>query len=267
MFSHINKNKTYVKQIQETLGITADGIAGPNTLKSLKEYYGSEVVSINGKFVPLNNKHNYIVEHDLSLYELADGTKPFYRRKTSPDTICMHWGGNNPRNLWMYFHNCKGSYKSTHFAIGRDPRDNNRVEIMQFVDTSLATWHAGKFNKYSVGIDISQPVEARHLKRAEQNGYQGVEVVENISSRGPSEMLSIDPEVAEVAKHFLQDLRVAMGLQHKPICKHEEVMGIDEAREFSLVSHLNLSKAKWDCNRTWAQHMWFAIDDDDLGNV
>jgi len=77
-------------------------------------------------------------------------------------------------------------------------------------------------------------------------------------------MLSLDPEVAAVAKSYITDLRVAKGLQYKPILKNEDTMGIDEAAEYSVISHLNISRAKWDICLPWSEKLHFAINDDEL---
>lgn len=259
MFEHINKNRAYVMQIQEEVGTAVDGVAGPNTLKAVKEYYGCEVVCHNGKFVPLHNSTDYLVEHDLSLYELPDGTRNWCHRSKPAESICLHWGGHTPRNLYRIFYNSKSRHVSTHFAIGRDPRDNNRIEVMQFLDTALQAYHAGKFNKFSVGIDISQSVQAKHINVALKNGHN-VEVIEN-TGRGEKEMLSLDPEIAAVAKAFIEDLRIAMEIDDKPICKNEEVYGIYDACAFSIISHMNISKRKWDCALPWAELLHHQIED------
>lgn len=259
MFEHINRNKAYVMQVQKEIGVPVDGIAGPQTLKALKEFYGCEVICHNGKFVPLHNSYDYVVEHDLSLYELPDGTRNWCYRSQPAETICLHWGGHTARNLYRIFYNTKSRHVSTHFAIGRDPRDNNRVEVMQFLDTALQSYHAGKFNKFSVGIDVCQSVEAKHINTALENGHD-VSVIDN-PGRGPDQMISLDPELAAVAKNFIADLRRAMEIEHKPICKDEEVYGIYDAAEFSIVSHLNVSKRKWDITGEWAKHLHWDIED------
>lgn len=263
MFEHINRNKAYVMQTQKELGVKVDGVVGPKTFEAIKDFYGCEVIAHNGKFVPLNNKLKYVVEHDLSLYELPDGTKNWCHRSQPAETICLHWGGHNARNLYRIFFNTKSRHVSTHFAIGRDPRDNNRIEVMQFLDTGLQAYHAGKFNKFSVGIDICQSVETRHINTALENGYD-VKVIDN-PGRGDKQMISLDPELAEVAREFIKDLRVAMEIDHKPICKDEEIYGIYEAANFSIVSHLNLSARKWDVASCWAKHLHHAIDDGQSG--
>jgi len=262
MFKHINKNVPYVQKIQEMIGTRADGVAGKNTLKKLKEYYNSEIIAHNGKFIPLNNSKDYIVEHDLSLHTLPDGEQPWYYRKNKIDTICMHWGGLNARHCYRVFYNCKGSHVSSHFLIGRDPRDNNRIEIIQCLDTALVSYHAGKFNKYSVGVDICQHPEVRYATKTKSYGYDSHEI-DNHSSRGPDKMMSLDPELAEVAKSFIEDLRVALELDDKPILKSEELMGIHELTEFSIVSHMNVSNKKWDIVEAWAKDLHWAINDED----
>ena len=261
MFEHMNKsNPVYVKKMQKDLGLKADGIAGPNTLKAVKEHFGCEVISHNGQFLPLNNSFNYIVEHDLSLYELPDGTKNWRFRKTAPETICMHWGGLNARHCYMVFYNSNGNHVSSHFLIGRDPRDNNRIEILQCLDTSLVAYHAGKFNGASVGIDICQHPETKFQKKTESFGYN-TEVIKNTGARGPEEMMSLDPELAEHARAFIHDLRVALSLDHKPILRSEETLSINELTEYSIVSHMNVSKKKWDICSTWAKDLHWALED------
>ena len=263
MFEHINRNPVYVKQVQEMVGTKADGIAGPKTLKKLKEYYDCEVICHNGKFVPLGNSEDYVVEHDLSLYELPDGEKPWRYRNGSIDTICLHWGGLNARHCYRVFYNCKGSHVSSHFLIGRDPRDNNRIEVIQCLDTALVSYHAGKFNKYSVGVDICQHPEVRWADKSRKYGYDTHEI-ENTSHRGPDSMMSLDPELAKVAKAFIQDLRFALELNHKPILKDDEVYGIHTLTYFSVVSHLNVSNKKWDICEPWGKELhWDIYDGED----
>lgn len=253
MFEYANKiNKSRIKLLQKEIGVKADGIIGPGTLKALKNHWGCEVIAVNGMPVPLNNSSDYVVEHDLSLYELPDGTQNWCRRSNKPESICMHWGGFNARHLFRIFYNSKSRHVSTHFGIGRDPKDNNRIEVMQYLDTGLQAYHAGKFNKFSVGIDICQAVEAKHLDEAIKGGHN-VCVIENYSSRGPSEMLSLDPEIAVVAKAFIEDLKKVLEIDDKPVCRDEEVYGINEAAKFSVVSHLNVSAKKWDVALPWAK--------------
>lgn len=255
MFEHANrKNSAYIKSLQVKAGVKADGVIGPNTLSALKKLWGCEVIAHNGLPVPLNNTENYVVEHDLSLYELPDSTKNWCNRSQNPETICLHWGGHNARHLYRIFYNSNGRHVSTHFGIGRDPKDNNRIEVIQYLDTGLQAYHAGKFNKFSVGVDICQAVEAKHLDKCLKDGHN-VSIVKNESNRGPSEMLSLDPEIAKVAKAFITDLMIVMEIHDKPICKDEEVYGVKEATKFSVVSHLNISEKKYDVCETWSKHI------------
>ena len=54
---------------------------------------------------------------------------------------------------------------STHFCI-----DNDGV-IYQYVDTNNVAWHAGKVNKYSIGIDFSNAYYTKYNKWYEKNGF------------------------------------------------------------------------------------------------
>lgn len=263
MLGHINKsNSLYVKKLQKDLGLKQDGILGPKTLSAAKEHFGCEVISYKGELVPLNNSADYVVEHDLSLYELPDGTKNWRYRKNDPETICMHWGGLNARHCYMVFYNTKSNHVSSHFLIGRDPRDGNRIEIIQCLDAALVAYHAGKFNSASVGIDICQHPDVKWEKKSKSFGYE-TEVIDNIGARGPKQMMSLDPELAYVAREFIKDLRTVLKLDDKPILTSEETLSIHDLTDYSIVSHCNVSKKKWDICATWAKDLHWKIAEEE----
>ncbi len=54
---------------------------------------------------------------------------------------------------------------STHFCI-----DNDGV-IHQYVDTNNIAYHAGRVNKYSIGIDFSNAYYTKYNKWYEKNGF------------------------------------------------------------------------------------------------
>ena len=73
-FEHLNKNRDYVRTLQEEVGAIPDGVYGPATHQKVLDFYESPVIFHMGKVVPLTGA-SYSVNHDLSLYELADEYK------------------------------------------------------------------------------------------------------------------------------------------------------------------------------------------------
>ena len=85
-FESINKDKDYVRELQKEIGTTADGIFGPGSYKAARQYFDKPIMIHMGKIVPIDSP----AEIDLSapLYELDDGTKNWYTRKSDPNNLC-----------------------------------------------------------------------------------------------------------------------------------------------------------------------------------
>ena len=252
MFELVNKNKEYVKQLQEEIGVHADGIFGKGSLKAAEEYYGGPVIAHMGKIVPIPGA-SYVVDHKHSLWQLPDGTRNHRMRKGDASSICVHWGGLNVKHCYMVFFGAKDRHVSSHFGIGWDPVEE-RYEIDQWLDTGVVAYHAGKFNGYSIGIDITQHPSPKYLKHT-QKFYPDAQVIPNPSGRGPSECVDLDPEIARIASEFIEDLRKIAELDHKPKCLDEEVYSVKDASKFSVVGHHNLSKRKYDV-APWMEELY-----------
>ena len=252
MFELVNRNKIYVKQLQKEIGVVSDGIFGPASLKAAEEYFGGPVVAHMGEIVPIPGA-SYVIDHKHSLYQLPDGTQNWRMRKGNADTVCVHWGGLNIKHCYMCFFNAKDRHVSSHFGIGYDPVEK-RFEIDQWLDTGLVAYHAGKFNGYSVGVDITQHPAEKYLERT-QKFYPGVKMVDNPSSRGPDQVVSLHPDLADMAYEFLSDLTKIMGIDDKPACVDDKVYGIKDATKFSIVGHHNISKQKFDV-APWRHQLW-----------
>lgn len=251
MFETVNKDKNYVRELQAQVGAHTDGIFGFNTLKKCEEYYNSSVIIHDGKVVPLGN-NNYVVDHKHSLYKLPDGTKNWRERRFPLQTLCIHWGGLNVKHCYMTFYNSNGRHVSSHFGIGWDPVEE-RMEVNQWLDTALVSFHAGKFNNHSVGIDICQHPDPRWEKKSSQ--WYDTHLMDNHSGRGPEKCMSLDPHLADIAQEFIGDLMMALDLMDKPICESDEVLSVAQAKEYSVVGHHNLSAKKWDV-APWRQELY-----------
>jgi len=259
MLEHLNDNKTYVKLLQNEIGVAVDGIAGPNTLKAAEEYYGKPVISHNGKLVPINFSGK--INHQYSLHELPDGSKNWYYRKNNIDNIVVHWGGLNAPHCYQVFFNPKYAHTSSHFLVGFNPK-SKELEVLQCLDTAQVAYHAGKANKQSVGVDICQHPQKKYFERT-KSWYKGAEIIKNPSSRGPKgDIVDIDPQLADFSREFLVALRSVLDLDHKPVCTDEEVYKIEDVKQqYSILGHHNFSVQKWD-PAPWAHKLYHGIDDE-----
>ena len=255
-FKHINKNKSYVRELQEEVGASVDGVYGPGTHRAVREYYGNVIFHM-GKVVPID----FDVEVDMSapLYELDDGTKNWYNRKSDPSSICVHWGGLNTRHCYNVFNMAKGRHVSSRFLLGFNHK-KQCMEILQCLDTGLVAYHAGKFNKYSIGIDICMHPQAKYWKKT-KNWYPDAYLAEyeGEDNRVPKgEIAMIGDNFSLFCEDFLSALVEAVDLQDKPVCKDNEVYSVKDASQFSIVGHHNISAKKWDVI-PWAEKLYYNL--------
>ena len=257
-FESINKDKDYVRELQKEIGVTDDGIFGPGSYKAARQYFDKPIMIHMGKILPIDSP----AEIDLSapLYELDDGTRNWYERKAEPSTICVHWGGLNSRHCYNVFNLARGRHVSSHFLLGRNHK-TGELEILQCLDTGLAAYHAGKFNKQSIGIDICMHPDKKYWDKTKEwypdaslDHYRGDD------KRVPSgEIAMIGPEFSAFCRDFLIALRDATGLSDKPVCEDDVVYSVSDAAKFSIVGHHNISAKKWDVI-PWADKLYHGID-------
>lgn len=242
MLESVNKNKFYTKLLQEEVGCKIDGVVGPNTVNACEKTWGSSVISHNGKLVPIDFHGK--INHEYSLFELPDGTQNWRPRTKNIDNIVVHWGGLHALHCYQIFFNTSQRHVSSHFLIGRNVK-SGELEVLQCLDTGLVAYHGGKINGQSVGIDICQSPEVKHFNKTLEY-YPNAEIIKNSTSRGPSEIVDIDPELAEFAARFIDALEHALDLQHKERLHSDEVLSINELKNYSVLGHHNVSLKKWD---------------------
>jgi hypothetical protein len=257
-FKTLNQNRDYVRVLQQQAGAVVDGFYGPATHNAIKAFYGMPVMIHMGKVIPIDSPLN--VNLSASLYELDDGTKNWYERKKDPSTICVHWGGLNTRHCYNVFNMARGRHVSSHFLIGKNHK-TNEYELLQCLDTGLVAYHAGKFNKHSIGVDICMHPQKKYWEKTKKwypdaflSKYDGDD------KRVPKdEIAMIGPEFSTLCRQFLHALTAATGLDNKPICEDNNVYPVNDAAKFSIVGHHNISAKKWDVI-PWAQSLYYSID-------
>ena len=258
-FTSLNWDKEYVISLQQEIGVKADGIYGPGTHAAVQAYYGSPIIKHMGKVVPIDSP--FPIDWSAPLYELDDGTKNWYKRKSDPKSICVHWGGLNTRHCYNVFNMARGRHVSSHFLIGRNHK-SGEYEILQCLDTGLAAYHAGKFNAASIGIDICMHPDEKYWEKTKRwYPDSELQVCEIPDSRVEGRnIVMIGDEFAEICRQFLQSLREATGLADKPVCESLEVMSVSEAAKYSIVGHHNISAKKWDVI-PWAEKLYYGLDE------
>ena len=218
-----------------------DGKFGPATMQAAQEQYhadadeDADAVIVNGRRVAINCATPITTWRDpggLNLHE--DGG--FGRRSRTPDLIVLHWGGRNPKSCRNAL---AGRNLSSHFGTGRG-------QIYQWLDIKLRAYHAGSpANGRSVGIDICQQPTIGLLDWYKERGYN-VGKVRNPSSRGPRQVLTLDPETLRATADLLPGLCDALGIP----CVFPDTDAVLTASELSafsgIVGHHHITKSKWD---------------------
>ena len=257
-FKTLNQNRDYVRALQQQAGAVVDGFYGPATHNAVKTFYGMPVMIHMGKVLPIDSPLD--INLSASLYELDDGTKNWYERKKDPSTICVHWGGLNTRHCYNVFNMARGRHVSSHFLIGKNHK-SNEYELLQCLDTGLVAYHAGKFNKHSIGVDICMHPQKKYWEKTKK-WYPDAFLAkyDGDDKRVPKdEIAMIGPEFSTLCRQFLHSLTAATGLDNKPICEDNNVYPVNDAAKFSIVGHHNISAKKWDVI-PWAQSLYYSID-------
>ena len=248
-----------VKRLQENLGLElCDAKFGRQPYTALLE----AELPLDENYITLEGRRIEVMPHGWKMicFDQKDGLDLHRRghfgsrKNSSIRGIVMHWGGLNPQ----HFYNVAMSPSrkiSTHFGIGKD--ENGVVCIYQYLDLVHSAWHAGKINTQAVGIDICQQADMRWRDYYEGKGIYDVEPIENPTSRGPVEVLSLDPEIKWAVKDFVGQL---MQILHDhlddfdaslPIPSADEV--VKDFDEHCLIVHHHLRKTKWDIACWWSQ--------------
>lgn len=165
-----------VVSFQSAAGLKPDGLVGPMTFRRIladREYQlqfekSKNHILVNGKKIP--------IDWDVKLDLIKPGA--FKKSKTvrDPNMIVTHW------DVCTSAAKCKTVLEarniSTHFCI-----DNDGI-IYQYLDTNDVAWHAGKVNKYSIGIDFSNAYYTKYNSLYKKRGFPERPVLENSRVHG-----------------------------------------------------------------------------------
>ena len=263
-----------ILNLQNAAGVDADGLVGLGTLRSVQEFlyenhsvmwnpitgictessegFFQNFVIWNGLRVPTAETlfapiHTFDTSEGIDLHP----TGSFSQRSRDINSIIVHWGGLNPQHLGRVFSNRKAS---SHFAVGISER-TGEVGIYQYLDTAHVAWHAVGANANSIGIDICQQPELKHLGYYINNGYD-VSTIENPSypEYGPAKIISLDPRIEEATLELLNALKSMFDLPEYRSTVADGKVSKDRLAQGGTFSHFNVDfkgQGKWDVAPWW----------------
>ena len=261
-----------ILNLQESVGVSADGLVGAATLRQVQlvlkrdhdlawnpctgdiseSSYDTPIMYWNGLEVPLNT-----CVHPVHTYKDPEGvdlhfTGNFTKRARTVNSVVVHWGGLNPQHLGRVFANRKAS---SHIAVGRS-EVTGEVGIYQYIDLAHVAWHAVGANQKSIGIDICQQPELKHLGYYKGRNYD-VRTIENPSypKYGPRKIVSLDPEIEDATAQILSSLQEAFGIKsYMPTVEDNCVPKQVFDDEGGIYSHFHVDRkgqGKWDVAPWW----------------
>jgi len=261
--------------LQEAIGTDADGLVGIGTLRKLQDALLSDYKVVwnpvtgmsyennsfplvshiiwNGLKVPMHD-----VECEINTFLDPRGidlhsTGSFTKRVRDINSVVVHWGGLNPEHLGRVFMNRKAS---SHFAVGLS-EDYGEVEILQYLDTAHVAWHAVGANTTSIGIDICQQPEVKHLGYYRKNGYD-VKTIANPAhpTYGPSKIISLDPRIKKATAQLLSELQRNFNIPKNIHTVSDGKVSKETFQQGGVFSHFNVDfkgQGKWDVAPWWLE--------------
>jgi len=242
---------------QKKVGFSlVDGKIGPQTLKKIltsyapldKNYWTYNIVRVPCS--PDLNLECYDAPNGLDLHPVGYFSPRWFVNQ-KPKQIVIHWGGLNPYHLHAVF---SGARKvSSHLGVGLV---GNEAKAYQFMNLTHKAWHAGKSNSVSLGVDICQQPDVKWLEYYLTRHYQ-VRVIDNPSSRGDKQCLSLDSRIKDQLVLALYDLCVMFSI---PIERPSGDGVLKDPNSFrGILGHHHISKKKWDC-APWFDEIFRALE-------
>lgn len=258
--------------LQNAVGCDADGLVGISTLRQVQQNLrvhrqiawnpitGSTTEldpSSVCEFMYWNGVELPLPQCEVPVYTYADpqgidlhAAGSFNKKHRDIKQVVVHWGGLNPQHLGRVFANRKAS---SHIAIGRS-EDTGEVGVYQYLDLAHVSWHAKGANENSIGIDICQQPEVKHLGYYVGKGYD-VRTIDNPApGYGPSKIISLDPEIRLATSSVLRSLQAAFNIQDNTPSADAGVVDKAEFDQGGIFSHFHVDyngQGKWDVAPWW----------------
>ena len=263
-----------ILNLQIAVGVDADGLVGLGTLRAtqsmLKSRHEQLWNPITGQLHDIDplSQLNHVLWKGLEVPLLTVDSCPIYTYKHSEglnlhdtgsftkksrkiNSAIVHWGGLNPQHLARVFSNRKAS---SHFAVGIS-EDSGEIAIYQYLDVAHVAWHAKGANENSIGIDICQQPEVKHLGYYSNRGYD-VKTISNPSAPtyGPSKIVSLEPRILKATAELLRGLYQAFEIPHYIPSMEAGKLQEGEHINGGIFSHFHVDfkgQGKWDVAPWW----------------
>ena len=162
--------------------------------------------------------------------------------------VIVHWGGISPENCRKVLAN---KDLSSHFGVEEE-------RIYQWLDTRLVAYHAGKSNRDSIGIDITQQPTVKWFKHFHDKRGFDVRKVENTTGRGDKEVITLHTVTAQAVRELLLDLtelyEIPLEVPRNDDGSYFHGTLDNYGRDFcGILGHHHVRPTKWDIACWWAQ--------------
>jgi len=250
-----------IAKYQKENGMTADGLCGPGTFRSiyndrmsdLEEYRPADA-SPGEKFIISNGDYFPIDWPKVKLFFEGDGlklTKGFRKHvgERNPSFFVCHW------DVCLSSKTCHRVLEkrgiSVHFAIDNDGT------IYQFMDMNDIAWHAGgkTWNDRSIGVEIANAYYPKHQAWYVKQGLGERPMVEGAVCHGSKMKPFMDfyPEQYAALKALMKAVHNATGIPlEAPLDRSGNTnttvsKKCADGRFKGFMSHYHLKRGKIDC--------------------
>jgi len=243
-------NKDLIKKIksfQRKMKVKVDGLCGSSThRRKLTEQIAEETEPTGntllcaGKKIPIEWEMVRQKWLPSSCYK-----KP--RKVRNPHMLVVHWDATLSAN--SAFNILKKRNLSTHFVIDNDGT------IVQMADINNIAWHAGKVNKFAIGIDFSNAYYTRYQSWYRKKGFGPRPILEStLHGRKLGKHLGYYPVQIDAFKALLRALKKHYGDDLKFECPLKDgklLTTVDKSaakgKFKGVVNHYHLTRRKIDC--------------------
>jgi len=248
-----NGHYAAVVSLQQSLGLTADGMLGVSTYNQMNYVYSShtDYLVVRGVRVPIQTKGQFQVidfteSPKLDLHKFGHFAK---RKSSAVSKVVLHHGGFDVYHLAMVL-STPDRKVSTHIGIGFLEGDPEQIVVAQYLDLNWAAWHCSGHNDDSIGIDFAvQP-------GAEYAGRYKLPVISNPSTIGPRKVLEFPDRLLQAAITLVEEIHRVSGIQPAmklaPAADAKLEASTIKSQGITVIGHHHVSTAgKFDCSYIW----------------
>ena len=184
-FAHDELLLNNIKKFQKEIGLTDDGMCGPTTYRRMwtqRESMDADEYRNQDKFI-VHNGNPYPIKWDKVVLWNDDGGLPNTsygkrggREDRNPTLFVNHWDVCLNSRSCAKVLNKRGL--SVHFLIDNDGT------IYQCLDTQHVAYHAGSYNQFSIGVELSCAYSLKYQSWYQKRGFGTRPIMEGVKVHG-----------------------------------------------------------------------------------